>query len=56
MNYWEAPDVTKAQLQEWLVEVMSFVQGEEFKVSDIADKNEQELKDAIGFYERVADK
>lgn len=42
MNYWEAPDVTKAQLQEWLVEVMSFVQGEEFTAADIAHINKEE--------------
>lgn len=56
MNYWEEPDVTKAQLQEWFAEVVSYVEGVHVPPNHLDDLNVEQLKERIALYEYVAEK
>lgn len=56
VNYWENPDCPRDYLQQALIGLIDFVEGEELPANYFDDKSRDWLAERVGFYEDVADK
>lgn len=56
VNYWENEDCPREYLEEALIELVKWVEGEDVSKEHTKELSETKLREEIGFYEYVADK
>lgn len=56
VNYWENEDCPREHLEEALIELVEWVEGEDVSREYIKTLSETKLREEVGFYEHVADK
>ncbi|BDA81573.1 hypothetical protein [Staphylococcus phage vB_SsapH-Golestan-100] len=56
VNYWENEDCPRAYLEEALIELVKWVEGEDVSREHTKSLSEAKLREEVGFYEYVADK
>ena len=56
INYWENEDCPREYLEEALIELVKWVEGEDVSREHTKSLSEAKLREEVGFYEYVADK
>ncbi|WFG33739.1 hypothetical protein YN120080_22 [Staphylococcus phage vB_SauM_JDYN] len=56
VNYWENEDCPRKYLEEALIELVKWVEGEDVSREHTKSLSEAKLREEVGFYEYVADK
>lgn len=56
VNYWENEDCPREYLEEALIELVKWVEGEDVSKENTKSLSETKLREQVGFYEYVADK
>ena len=56
VNYWENEDCPREYLEEALIELVKWVEGEDVPKEHTKSLSETKLREEVGFYEYVADK
>ncbi|UJQ43245.1 hypothetical protein [Staphylococcus phage vB_Sau_P68] len=56
INYWENDDCPREYLEEALIELVKWVEGEDVSREHTKSLSEAKLREEVGFYEYVADK
>lgn len=56
VNYWKNEDCPREYLEEALIDLVKWVEGEDVSKEHTKSLSETKLREEVGFYEYVADK